>query len=217
MYIRLTNVNINYEIYGKGRPLILIHGNQEDLHIFDCLIESIKDIYQIYALDSRNHGNSSKHLDVSYEAMTNDLIEFIKELNIDKPSLLGFSDGGVIALKLAIKAPDMIDKMILCGTNYHYKGLDKNTRKDILKAYNHNNRPLLKLMLEQPTISRSTVKKIDLKTLIIVGQNDVIKLKHTKKLHQMIKGSNLIILSDKTHDDYIVKKDDLKLIIREFI
>ncbi len=217
MHIKLTNVKINYEIIGNGRPLILIHGNQEDLHIFDCLVKTLKDTYQIYAIDSRNHGQSSKHINVSYDAMTEDLYEFINKLHINKPSILGFSDGGVIALKLAIKAPNLVDKMILCGTNYHYKGLDKKTYKAILKSYKKTFNPLVKLMLEEPKISKKTIKKIDVKTLIVVGQHDVIKSRHTQKLHHMIKKSELLILEHKTHDNYIVGKDDLASIIKKFI
>lgn len=217
MNIKLTHVNINYEVYGKGKPLILLHGNQEDLHIFDCLIKSLQDSYQIYALDSRNHGKSSKHIDISYDVMASDLFEFIKALNINKPTLLGFSDGGVIALKLAIIAPNLLDKMILCGTNYNYKGLEKSTYKDILRAYKLSNNSLLKLMLKYPKIPKTKLKKINLETLIIVGKNDVIKLKHTQKLHHLIKKSKLIILDSKSHDDYIVDKDDLKSIIKKFI
>lgn len=217
MKIKLTHVSINYEIYGKGEALILVHGNQEDHHIFDSLIESLKDSYQIYALDSRNHGKSSKHDDFSYEAMTNDLYEFIQKQDLGHPSVLGFSDGGIIALKLAIKAPNVMNKLVLCGVNYDVKGLRKKAFLDMLSEYEKIKNPLLKLMIDQPHILKKNIKNIKTKTLIVVGQNDVIKLRHTHKLHHMIRNSKLIILKNRSHDNYVVNKDDLKSIIQNFI
>jgi pimeloyl-ACP methyl ester carboxylesterase len=208
---------MNYEKYGKGKPIILIHGNQEDHHIFDRLIESLKNSYCIYAIDSRNHGDSSKHTVFSYDAMTEDLNEFILKLKINKPSILGFSDGGIVALKLAIKTHNLIDKLILCGVNYNVKGLKKDAYKAMIDEYNKTKNPFIKLMLDQKDILKKEINQIDIETLMIVGQYDVIKLRHTKKLHQMIKNSKLLILKDKTHDSYIVDKDDLKDIINEFI
>ncbi|BCR35995.1 alpha/beta fold hydrolase [Mariniplasma anaerobium] len=217
MKIKLTHITMNYEIYGKGKPLILVHGNQEDHHIFDCLIDALKDSYHIYALDNRNHGDSSKNDDYSYDAMTDDLYEFILKLDIQHPSILGFSDGGIIALKLAIKVQNLLNKLILCGVNYDVKGITKKAYKDILNEYNKTKNPLLKLMIDQPHILKNSIKNIELNTLIIVGQYDVIKLKHTHKLHHMIKNSKLMILDHKAHDDYIIDKDDLKNIIKEFV
>jgi pimeloyl-ACP methyl ester carboxylesterase len=217
MMIKLKNVALHYEVFGKGDPLILIHGNQEDHHIFDCLIDTLKDSYHIYALDSRNHGQSSKHAIFSYDAMADDLIEFISKLNIDNPSILGFSDGGIVALKLAIKAPNDIDKMILCGVNYDVKGLKKSAYNDMLEEYRKTNNPLIKLMLDEPHILKKHIKKIKINTLIVVGQYDVIKLSHTKSLHHLIKNSKLLILDSKTHDNYIMNSDVLKPIIKTFI
>jgi pimeloyl-ACP methyl ester carboxylesterase len=217
MNIKLENVSIYYEIYGTGEPIIFIHGNQEDHHIFDILIEALKDVYQIYVLDSRNHGQSSKHSDYSYEAMTQDLYEFINKLEIKNPNILGFSDGGIIALKLAIKAPNIINKLILCGVNYDVKGIKKKAYNQMLDEYKKTTNPLVKLMLDYPHISKKQIKNIDIKTLIVVGENDVIKLKHTRSLHHMIKDSILLILDHKTHDDYITNSDILKTIIKKFV
>lgn len=217
MKIKLKNVSIYYEIYGKGDPMIFIHGNQEDHHIFDTLIDALKDSYQIYALDSRNHGQSSKHTDFSYEAMTNDLYEFITMLEIKNPTVLGFSDGGVLALKLAIKAPNIANKLILCGVNYDVKGIKKSAYNEMLSAYKKTHNPLVKLMLDHPHISKKKIKNIEIKTLIVVGENDVIKLRHTRSLHHMIKDSSLLILDHKTHDDYITNSDVLKTMIKKFV
>ena len=93
MIINVNNVKLYYEIYGQGKPIILVHGNSETHEIFDVLIENLKENYKVYALDSRCHGKSQNTNKISYDLMAEDMIEFIKKLNISKPVFYGFSDG----------------------------------------------------------------------------------------------------------------------------
>jgi pimeloyl-ACP methyl ester carboxylesterase len=217
MHIKVNQIDINYEIFGQGEPLILLHGNQEDYHIFDELIESLKNNFMIYAIDSRNHGQSGRSIDFSYDTMTQDIYQFIRHLKINKPHILGFSDGGIIALKLAIVSPNLLNKVMVCGVNYKPKGLNKAVRKELKKAYEEDMSPYIKLMLDEPKFKKKDLKNISLKTLILVGSKDVIKPKHTLKLHNFIKRSKLIILEDETHDSFVVHSTKLKPYIIEFI
>lgn len=210
MKIKVNEVELSYEIYGQGAPLILLHGNQEDAHIFDELIDALASDFLIYAIDSRNHGKSSKSIQVSYDMMVQDVYQFIRTLKINKPHLLGFSDGGIIGLKLAIYAPNLLDKLIVCGANYHPKGLVKHSRKALKREYREHKHPLIKLMINEPKIRKEELKSISNKTIIIAGEHDVIKLKHTNKMHQLINDSKLIILKDHTHDSYIIHSNLLK-------
>ena len=93
MNINVNDVNIFYEEYGKGQPIILLHGNSETHEIFDKLIEQLKENYKVYAIDSRCHGKSENTNEISYDLMSDDIISFIKVLKIEKPILYGFSDG----------------------------------------------------------------------------------------------------------------------------
>lgn len=217
MKIKLKEVTLNYQISGEGKPLILLHGNGESHLIFKELIESLSGSYKTYAIDSRGHGESDGEVNIAYDDMAKDIIEFIETLKIKKPNILGFSDGGIVALKIALLKPDLIEKMILCGVNFHFKGLDKKIRKEIEREYYKTKSLLLKLMLKSPVIRKKELKAIENETLIIAGENDVIKKTHTKKLSQLLKNSQLIILDDHNHYSYIVNQDDLKKIIIDFI
>lgn len=217
MHIKVNQIDIHYEIFGQGEPLILLHGNQEDFHIFNELIDDLKEDFMIYAIDSRNHGESGRSIDFSYDAMTQDVYHFIRHLKINKPHILGFSDGGIIALKLAILSPNLLSKVIVCGVNYKPKGLNKKIRKALKKEYEENMSPYIKLMLDEPKFKKKDLKSIPLKTLILVGDHDVIKPKHTLKLHNMIKRSKLIILENETHDSFVVHSTKLKPYILDFI
>ena len=217
MHIKVNQMDIHYEIFGQGEPLILLHGNQEDYHIFDELIDVLKEDFMIYAIDSRNHGRSGRSIDFSYDTMTQDIYQFIRHLKINKPHIFGFSDGGIIALKLAIVSPNLLNKVIVCGVNFRPNGLNKKIRKALKKEYEEDMSPYIKLMLDEPRFKKKDLKSITLKTLILVGDKDVIKPNHTLKLHHFIKRSKLIILEDETHDSFVVHSTKLKPYILDFI
>ena len=82
MEIKVNGVNLHYEEYGQGSPIILLHGNHEDLTIFDKLIDELKKEYKVYAIDSRCHGKSEDAEEISYEPMRDDIIDFIYKLKL---------------------------------------------------------------------------------------------------------------------------------------
>jgi len=117
MIIRVNNIDLFYEKSGNGKPLILLHGNGEDHHIFDKISEKLRQDYTLYAIDSRNHGQSVKTNDYSYDTMAEDIYCFIRELDLEKVHIIGFSDGAIISLILAMKHSEILDKMALLGVN----------------------------------------------------------------------------------------------------
>ena len=216
MKIKVNEIELNYEVIGKGKPLIFIHGNGEDLTTFDSLVEALKGFYTCYLIDSRNHGKSSKTTSYHYDDMAKDIYEFIKILDIKKPSLFGFSDGAIIGMILAFKYPDLLGKLILAGGNINPLGVKKKFLKLMEEAYLNTKNPLIYLMLNEPNLSDKELSKIVCPVLILAGQNDVIKLSHTKKIHTYIRGSKLMIISNHTHESYIMHSNYLKDIIKNF-
>ncbi|MFV0329106.1 MAG: alpha/beta fold hydrolase [Dysgonomonas sp.] len=100
MKIEVNNIILNYIKEGAGKPVILLHGNGEDHHIFDKLIVKLKQNFTIYAIDSRNHGESQMTDDYSYETMAEDIYQFIQKLSLKDVSVIGFSDGAIISILL---------------------------------------------------------------------------------------------------------------------
>ncbi len=213
----LKNIKLYYNKVGSGKPLILLHGNQENHHIFDELAFELKDFFTLYMVDSRNHGYSEMTSEFSYDIMADDIISFIEELKIEKPSLLGFSDGGVVGLKIAIKKPYLLSNLIVCGANLSPSCFTKKTLNAMLKAYQEEPSPYLKLMLEEPQIKLKDLNHMKIRTLIIAGQFDVIKKRHTELIHRHIKDSSLIFMKGHDHYNYIVHQDLLKKIIFDYI
>ena len=174
MNLNVNNININYETYGQGNPIILLHGNQESHEIFDKLIDKLKEDYKVYAIDSRCHGKSEDSKEISYNLMCDDVIQFIKKLSIVKPILYGFSDGGIIGILIAIKEPDLLSKLIVSGANI---APDVFTTWDSIitkLSYFFTRSKYIKMMLNEPNIPLEKLKKITIPVHILAGEKDVI-------------------------------------------
>lgn len=217
MEIIANNVKLNYEVFGEGTPIILLHGNGEDLKIFDKLILKLKSKYKVYAIDSRCHGKSEKTKNISYELMRDDIIDFIKKLKIKKPILYGFSDGGIIGLLLAIKNSNLLSKLIVSGANLEPKGFKLMMRLYTNIGYFITRGKLFKLMKDEPHIKVADLKKVSVPTVILAGENDIVKLEHTKLICDNIKDSKLEIISKEDHCSYIVHSNKIYYILEKYL
>jgi len=209
MKIYVNNINLYYKVIGTGEPLIFVHGNGENHHIYDQLAEKLKQRYTCYLIDSRAHGLSDTSDHLSYNVMTKDIFEFCKVLQLNNIHLIGFSDGGIVGLKLAIKHPKLIKNLYVLGANYHIKGIKQDVYKSMKKLYKKEKSPLIKLMIKEPKLSIKSLKSIEANTHIFAGSLDVIKEKHTLKLHQVIKHSTCHILNGETHESYVINSTKL--------
>ena len=217
MLIKVNDTNLYYEVHGNGTPIILVHGNSESHKIFDVLIGELKNNHTVYAIDSRNHGKSDRTKSVSYDLMADDIIGFIEKLQIDKPIIYGFSDGGIIGLLIAIKRPRLLSKLIISGANLNPDGISKSMTTIIKLGYFFSRSKNLKMMLNEPNISADDLEKIKIPTLILAGERDVIKEKHTKLIASSIANSTLIIVPNETHSSYIIHSKKLYDLIHEFL
>ncbi len=217
MKINVNNININYEVCGEGKPIILLHGNSETHHIFDVLVEKLKENYKVYAIDSRCHGDSDNPQDISYDLMTRDVIEFIKKLKIEKPILYGFSDGGIIGILIAIGERELLSKLIISGANIYPSGMKKSMLYLSKIIYFFTRNKLFKMMIKEPNIKIEDLRKIKTPTVVLAGEKDVILSEHTKLIADNINGSTLEIIPNENHGSYIINSNKLYDIIKKYI
>lgn len=215
-YCTANGIKLFYEKRGEGKPLLLLHGNGETHEIFDKLSKRLSEKYTVFCPDSRGHGKSSAVKEFDYNSMAEDIVGLIKALEIQKCILYGFSDGGIIGLIIAIKYPDLISGLIISGANVSPNGI-KTFYLNYYKFINYFARSsLYRLMLNQPYINISELNTINIPVLVTAGQNDMIKIKHTKMIAESIKGSELIILSKENHGSYIINSNKMCDIINDF-
>jgi len=209
MNLVVNEIKLYVEVMGSGKPLIFVHGNGEDHHIFDPLVERLKPYFTCYLVDSRSHGESEKVDELHYEDMAEDIAEMIKQLRLEKPMYIGFSDGGIIGLILGMKYPDLMSQMMVLGTNINTNGIQKKVKKSWEDVYIKTGDPMFKLMVEEPLYQLNDLHKIKAKVMVVAGEFDVILPRHTKAIAHHIKGAKLIIMKEKHHEDYVVHRDDL--------
>lgn len=217
MYIKVNGIDLFYETKGSGKPIILLHGNGESHKIFDVLIEELSKKFTVYAIDSRDHGQSTKTNKLSYEIMMEDVVSFIKELELEKPILYGFSDGAIIGLLLASKYPDILSKLIGSGPNSNPEAVKKIWVILFKVLYFLFKKDQFRLVLEEPHISKEDLRKIKIPVLILAGSNDIAKEEDIRFIADNIPNSTLNILDKENHMSYVVHSPKLYKIIKSFI
>jgi len=120
-YVNANGLDIYYMEYGGGRPLILLHGATDTHKLWSPFIPELSKIFQVFTPDSRGHGRTLNPLGtLSYPLMADDLAAFIQELDLEKPLIFGYSDGGQTALDFGIRYPDVAGALVIGGAWYRF-------------------------------------------------------------------------------------------------
>jgi pimeloyl-ACP methyl ester carboxylesterase len=120
----INGIDIYYEVYGEGDPVVLIHGGLSNGDHFNNIIPALAEQYQVIVMDSRGHGRSSfDETPISYEVMANDVLGLMDHLGLDKASIVGWSDGGIIGLEIAIHNPERLNRVVAYGANFDPTGV----------------------------------------------------------------------------------------------
>lgn len=205
----VNGISLYYETSGNGAPMLLLHGNGEDHHIFDVLVKKLKSNFTIYAIDSRNHGQSERTNDYSYNTMAEDVSSFIEVMRLGRTNIIGFSDGAVIGLILAMKYRDLLRRIALLGVNLKPDDFTEESYQYVEGMYKETQDPLFKLMLEQPNIELDAVKSVCIPTLLIAAEKDIYKPETFVNLLEALPDATLKIMKNHEHDSYIVGQDIL--------
>lgn len=214
MYIQLNGQVLLYEKTGEGSPVILLHGNGESHEIFDKLVPGLANSHTVYAIDSRGQGGSATPKSYHYADMAQDVVNFITSLEIKKPILCGYSDGGIVALIVAMEHSELLSSIVVCGANLSPAGLTGKARREIKSAYKKTGNPLVGMMLEEPNISPESLSKITVPAIVCAGSKDIIKPKETQAIAVHIPNAKLHIFEGETHGSYVVGSDKLLEVIQ---
>lgn len=214
---------------GQGDPLILLHGNGEDNAYFVGQIDAFSRYYHVYAPDTRGHGKTPRgEAPFTIRQFADDLLAFMDEHHIGKANILGFSDGGNIAMVFAMKYPDRVDRLILDGANLDAKGVKPSIQIPIEIGYRFarlfarkseeaaRHAEMLGLMVHDPNVSPEELAKIQSKTLVMAGTRDMIKEQHTRLMASHIPDSRLVFIEG---DHFIANKcpDAFNRAVLEFL
>lgn len=207
--VQLSEVKMHYAVYGKGgKPLILIHGNARSHKDLDETARYLANSYTVYSIDSRCHGQSSDPGEISYDLMAKDVKEFIEKMGLEKPYLVGHSDGAIVGLTAAYTYPDLLGGLVSCGANSRPETFKP--RFSIYVKINNKRHPdkLNDMMLEEPQMTADDLSKIKCPTYIVAGEYDIMDLSDTVFIHESIPSSKMAVVKGADHSTYIMHHGD---------
>lgn len=201
------DIQLNYREQGEGRPLLLLHGNGEDGTYFSHQLSHFSKRFRTIAVDTRGHGESPRGAaPFTIRQFADDLADFMDEMGIPKADILGFSDGGNIAIVFALKYPERTGRLVLNGANLDYLGMKLGVRLPIAVEYRiakalsplnekmNARSEMLGLMVNDPNLSADELAGIAAPTLVIAGSHDMIKDRHTRLIASSIPDAELAII-----------------------
>lgn len=226
-YQPINGIEMYYEIYGSGKPLVLIHGGGSSI-LFDYkeVIARLENKFQIIGIDLQNHGRSGhRNISETFEQDAHDIAALLKKINIEKASFWGFSNGGNTVMQVAHLYPEVVDKLIVASAFYKRSGMmdgffesmnnaSLDSMPESLKANFLNLNPdfsALENMFDKDSKRMHTfedwdeniLKNISSSALFISGDKDVMKPEHTVEMWRLVKDSQLMILPA-THGSYMM-------------
>lgn len=225
-YSLVNGLNMYYEIYGEGKPLVLVHGGGSTIETnFGRVIPVLSKMHKIIAVELQAHGRTAdREQETSFEQDADDVAALLRNLKIPKAAIFGFSNGGTTALQLAIRHPALVDKLVIASALYKKAGapsafwefMKKGTFDDMPQVYkeafltvNANQEALLRMFKRDHTrmnnfqdIPDKLMSSIKASTLIIMGDKDVASVEHAAEMQRLISDSRLMVIPG-GHGDYI--------------
>lgn len=226
-YADVNGLHMYYEIYGSGKPLILIHGGGSTIESnYGHVLPEFAKRHQVIAMELQAHGHTPDiGRPLSFEQDADDVAALLKLLNIDKADVIGFSNGGTTALQFAIRHPEFVNKLVLLSANFRRSGMqpgffegfknasmEKMLPKDLKEAYlkaNPDPKGLQKMfdrdvarMVSFKDISDVSIKAIQAPVLIVNGDTDLVRPEHAMELFHLLPHARLAIIPG-GHGEYL--------------
>ena len=235
-----SDTSIYYEIHGNGTPLLLLHGGLTSVELWHAQLPELSKHFQLIIIDMRGHGRSKiGRQTFSYDLLTADTLEVLNHLKLNTVDVLGWSDGGIVGLKLAINNPERVNRLIAISANYNPDGLTQEAVKEMKHATPSNHSLLARLIYylvapeskqwnklwcnvtsmwaENPQITLDELTGIKADTLLIQGENDVITEKHFNEMVTAIPNAEQLIIADTGHNVLQLAPDSINAAVHRFL
>lgn len=226
-FLDLADIRMAYRESGDGPTLILLHGNSESKNLFIRYQTRYFPMFHTFALDSRAHGESeSSDESLSYERMADDVLNFCDKSGISDARVLGYSDGGILALYLAKKAPGRFKKIIAVSPNYLLSGLTDGAIRLIGRISGmlaflvrigvglRKARMRFDLMIREVGLSAQDLRGIEDDILILYAEKDIIREEHIQDMGRLIPGATVKRIGGCSHLSIMSKPETLVAIKR---
>jgi pimeloyl-ACP methyl ester carboxylesterase len=223
-YADVNGIKLYYSITGHGSPVVLLHGGLANSNYWGNQVKAFSAKHTVITLDSRGHGRSSRDArPYGYDLMADDVIAVLDKLKIDRADFVGWSDGAILSLDMAMRYPQRVGKVFAFAANTQTSGVKEGIEKNpVFAAYiERAGKEYVKLSptpneydafveqighmwASQPNWTSEDLAKIKTPVLIVDGDHDeAIKREHTEYIASAIPGAGLLILPNASHFAFI--------------
>ena len=234
----VNGIEMYYATYGAGDPVLLIHGGLGHADIWSYQVADLMKDHLVIVADSRGHGRSSRTEEpFGYDLMASDYLALLDYLKIDKVDLVGWSDGGIIGLDIAMSHPERLDHLYAQAANITTDGVDPSVAEDaVFNAYIERMAgdyakmsptpdqfdgfvaQIGEMWATQPNWTDAQVSAIAVPVAVVAGDHDEAILRpHTEKIAALIPGSTLVILPEASHFAMLQAPEEYTASVRAFI
>jgi pimeloyl-ACP methyl ester carboxylesterase len=229
-YLTTRGIRLYYETYGQGAPLLLLHINGGSINIFSNQIPYFSKQYRVIAVDTRAHGKSVDAGDsLTFEMMADDFNALLDSLHLDSCYVLGWSDGGISGLLLALRHPEKVKKLVVSGPNlwadttgldpfiFHWlEALADSMGRLPPNPRTKNDLKIVELDLKEPHMTLEQLHAIQCPTLVMGGDHDAIPSYHLWQIFRNIPKSYLWLVPGSGHYVAVYKKDYFNAVVSDF-
>ena len=219
----VNGIKVWYAMFGRGEPVLLLHGGLANANYWGHQVRALQRHYQVIVMDSHGHGRSSRNQEpYGYDLMASDVISVLDHLKIKQTAIVGWSDGAIIGLDIAMKHPDRVSKLFAFAANSDPSGVADIATSDVFNAYiarageeykRLSPTPteyksfvaeITRMWESQPKWSASDLAAIKVPTWIVDGDHDeAIKRENTEFMAANIPGAGLLIQPEVSHFSFL--------------
>jgi pimeloyl-ACP methyl ester carboxylesterase len=233
-----NGIKVHFAIYGQGSPVIFLHGGLANTDYWGNQVPAVAAHHTVILMDSRGHGRSTRDArPYGYDLMADDVVALMGVLKIPKADIVGWSDGGILGIDLAMRHKDRVGKVFAFAANTVTSGVVEGVEKNpTFAAYidragheyaEHSATPkeydafvdqISKMWADQPNWTDDQLKAIDTPILVVDGDHDeAIKRAHTEYIAATIPHAGLLILPNVSHFAFLQDPDQFNFAILHFL
>ena len=219
-YAPVNDLNMYYELHGDGPPLLLLHGGSGSIP--EKWIPFFTPLFRVMAPEQMGHGRTADVIDrpFHYHDMAEDTLELMRQLGIESTVVVGYSDGGIIGLDMAIHHPERVIKLAVTGANARFEGYTKENQ-EFARSFDPVSQPVSEKYAElspdgaehwpvvlgrlkpmwaaEPSFTNEELQRIGAPTLLVIGDRDIVTPEHAVEMFRTIPEAQLCVVPNAAH------------------
>ena len=235
-YADLGGVRTWYAEAGTGDPLVLLHPGGADSRAFGSNLDAFAAKFRTFTPDRRGHGHSPDvNGPITFDLMAEDTIRFLEQVVGTAARLVGYSDGAIVALLVALRRPDLVSHVVFVAGVFHYDGwmpgvIDPSNAPPEFMAASYGEvspdgtahypvvvEKLVRMHMIEPTLTVDDVGSVACRTLVLLGDDDEVRLEHAIALYRSLPDAELAVVPGTSHGLLLEKPDLCNTIIIDFL